>query len=199
MNPTNPSQSSSSSAENSAQAGNPTGAGPTGTAQKIKDTARETVDQIKSAASDAVNRVKDEAADMADQRKSGVADRLGSFGSAVHKSAESMEQEDPNIAWLTHQAADRLSRAADYLRQHDFSQLRADAEDVARRHPVAFFGGLFAAGLVIGNLMKATASAVSDSEDYAGSDTYPRAEHVPSADQPEQDPWPSGPRAETMT
>lgn len=201
MNPSNASQSSTPSAGNSAQgaSGNPSAGGVAGATQKIKDATRETVDQIKTAASDTVHRVKDQAAEMADERKTGVADRIGAYGEAVHKSAESIEGEDPNIAWLTHRAADRLSSAADYLRQRDFSQLRADAEDVARRHPVAFFGGLFAAGLVIGNLLKASERSLHQDEDFTAGEAYPRAEHVPSADQPDQDPWPSEPSAETMT
>jgi hypothetical protein len=93
---------------------------------------------------------------MVGERKSEVADRLGAYGSAIHKSAESIEGEDPNIAWLTHRAADRLNGIAEYVRSRDLQQLKGDAEDLARRHPAAFFGGMFVAGLVIGNVIKAT-------------------------------------------
>jgi hypothetical protein len=199
MNPTNPSQPQFDSAGNSGQSGSGV---ISDTTQKIKDATRDTVSQIKTAATDTVNRVKDQATEMADERKTGVADRIGAYSSAVHKSADEIEQQDPNIAWLTHQAADRLQTAADYLRQRDFAQLRTDVEDVARRHPAAFFGGLFVAGLVVGNLLKASGRAVSDSQNLGYNDngeSYPRAENVPSADQPEGDSWPTEPRAESMT
>lgn len=168
-----------------------------GVTQKIKDATRDTVNQIKSAASDTAGRVKEQAAEVVGQQKTTVADRIGGYSSAVHKSAESLEQNDPNIAWLTHRAADRLSGIADYVRSRDLAELKADAEDLARRHPAAFFGGLFVAGLVVGNLLKASGRAVSQNE-TSSEDSYPRAENVPSADTPGEDPWPAQPRAESI-
>lgn len=171
--------------------------------QKIKAATRDTVNQIKTAASDTADRVKDQASEMVGQQKAGVADRIGSYSSAVHKTAESLEENDPNIAWLTHQAADRLSGVAEYIRGRDFNQLKSDAEDLARRHPAAFFGGLFVAGLVVGNLLKATGRAAvsSNSNRSSQEDGYPRSESVPSvpaADVPGEDPWPGEPRAESL-
>jgi hypothetical protein len=167
--------------------------------QKIKNTARETAAQVKSAATETANRVREQAADMAGERKTEVADRIGAYGSAVHKSAEAMEGEDPNIAWLTHRAADRLNGIADYVRTRDFAQLKGDTEDLARRHPAAFFGGMFVAGLLLGNVLKAAqGTRTRPPETEYEPQEYPRAENVPSADVPETDPWPAEPRAENM-
>lgn len=130
--------------------------------------ARETTAKIKTAASDTVARAKDEAGRMAEQRKEQTADRVGGYGEALHESARSFENQDPNIAWFAHRMADRIQGAADYVRTSDFSRIRADTEDVARRHPAAFFGGLFVAGLVLGNVLKAsrsTSTSDSDTED----------------------------------
>ncbi len=165
--------------------------------QTIKDAARQTVSQIKTAATDTAGRVRDQASEMAAQQKTGVADRIGGYSSAVHKTAESLEGEDPNIAWLTHRAADRLSGIAEYVRHRDLTELKSDAEALARRHPAAFFGGLFVAGLVVGNLLKATGRAAATSSP-ASNPTYPRSENVPVADVPGKDPWPAEPRAETL-
>lgn len=171
-----------------------------GVAKKIKDATRETVSQIKTAASDTAGRVKEQAAEVVGQQRTGVADRIGGYSSAVHKSAEELEAKDPNIAWLTHRAADRLSGIADYVRSRDLPQLREDAEQLARQHPAAFFGGLFVVGLVVGNLLKASGRAVASQNGSSTSseDSYPRAENVPSADLPGQDPWPAEPRAESI-
>jgi hypothetical protein len=159
---------------------------------KIKGAARSTTEQIKSTASQAATRVKetafqykDRAAEAASERKTEVADQLGRYGSAVHQSAESFEEQDQNIAYFAHRAADRIEGIAGYIRTRDFAGLKRDAEDVARRHPAAFFGGLFVAGLVIGNLLKAKPpgpqieSGDSAEEDY-GTLAYHPSEDVPT-------------------
>lgn len=119
-------------------------------------TTREAANKVKSAATTTVSRAKEEAERMAQEKKEQAAAQIGSYSSAIHESAKAFEEKDPNIAWFTHKAADRLQGVADYMRNRDFAALRRDAEDVARRHPAGFFGGMFVAGLVIGNLVKAS-------------------------------------------
>lgn len=120
--------------------------------QSITSTARETASRAK---------------EMASEKKQDTASQIGGYGAAMHESARSFEQQDPNIAWATHQVADKIQGVADYIRERDFAQLREDAENLARRHPLAFFGGLFVAGLVVGNLLKARPEAdeMMDEED----------------------------------
>ena len=133
--------------------------------QQITDTARDTAARIKSAASDTAARAKSEAQRLASETKEDTANRIRGYSSAMHESAKSLEDQDPNIAWATHRVADRIQGVADYVRESDFDTLRRDAESIARRHPVAFFGGLFIAGLVVGNLLKAHSSAAETDED----------------------------------
>ena len=123
--------------------------------QKITQSARDATTKLKSAASDAATRAKEQAQHVVTEKRDAAASRIGSYSSAIHESARSLEEQDPNIAWLTHKAAERLESVATYVRTRDFHGLREDAEGIARRHPAAFFGGLFVAGLVIGNLLKA--------------------------------------------
>lgn len=123
--------------------------------QAVTSTARDTAQRIKSAATDTAERAKSEAQRMASTTKEETANRIGGYSSAMHESARSLEQQDPNIAWATHRIADRVQSAADYLRTRDFAGMKSDVEEFARRHPLAFFGGLFVGGLVIGNLLKA--------------------------------------------
>lgn len=118
-------------------------------------TTREAASRLASAATEMGDRTKTEARRVASDAKDTTADRIGGYSSAMHSTAQSMEREDPNIAWVTHQVADRIQGVADYLRNRELSEVRRDAENFARRHPVAFFGGLFLTGLVVGNLLKA--------------------------------------------
>jgi hypothetical protein len=143
--------------------------------QHIKDAAREAVDKVKSAASSTASRAKEESARIVGDKKNAAAEQIGGYSSAVHDSAKAFEEKDPNIAWFTHRAADRLQSVADYVRDRDFTQLRNDAGDIARRHPAVFFGGLFVAGLLVGNLLKASnrsgSGAGSTSEAYGSSES----------------------------
>ena len=132
--------------------------------------ARDAASQIKSAATQTASRAREEAERLAAEKKNTAAERIGSYSSAIHESARSLEEKDPNIAWFTHRAADRLQGVADYVRNHDYRDLRYDAEDVARRHPAIFFGGLFVAGLLVGNLMKASGRRLSETTDYSNAD-----------------------------
>lgn len=139
--------------------------------QAIGQTARDAATKVKSVASDAASRARTEAERLASEKKEAAASRVGGYSDALHESARSLEEKDPNIAWFTHQAAERIQGVADYLRNRDFTALREDCCGMARRHPAAFFGGLFVAGLLVGNMMKATARPRDeDSFDYDDAD-----------------------------
>lgn len=137
----------------------------------LASTARDAAGQIKSAAGQTAARARDEAQRLAAEKKSTAAERIEGYSSAMHDSAKAFEEQDPNIAWFAHRAADRLHGVADYVRDRDFNDLRRDAEDIARRHPAVFFGGLFVAGLLLGNILKA-----SSRRDHAGAHGYDSGE-----------------------
>jgi hypothetical protein len=139
------------------------------TKDKLAQSARTAAAKVKSAASDTATKAKDEAERVVSEKKETAASRLGDYSSAMHESAHSLEEKDPNIAWFAHRAADRLQSAADYVRARDFAGLRDDAERIARRHPAVFFGGMFLGGLLIGNLVKASRRKLDneDTEDRA--------------------------------
>src|SRR5688572_23873707 len=139
------------------------------TKDKIVQTARETATKVKDTASSTALRAKEEASRYVSEKKEVTANRIGSYSSAIHDTARSLEEKDPNIAWFTHQAADRLQGIADYMRNRDFSALRQDAENLARRHPATFFGGMFLAGLIVGNIVKASRRKLDENNEY-GSD-----------------------------
>ncbi len=141
-----------------------------GSGPSLGDTARQAGAEIKSAAQSTATRTREQIARTAADQKIAAASRLGGYSSSLHDSAKSFEEKDPNLAWFTHRAADRLQAVADYVRERDFSAWRADAADLARRHPAAFFGGLFVTGLVVGGLLKASVSALPGSP---GSDASP--------------------------
>lgn len=116
----------------------------------------------KRAAGNALNQAKERASTLAADQKQSAADRINRYSSALRDSARSMENDDPNIAHYASLAADRIERVADYVRSTDFEGLRHDAEDIARRHPALFMGGMFLAGIVLGGLVKTSAKAIRE-------------------------------------
>jgi len=126
------------------------------TKQPIAQAAREMASKVKSAASDTVAKAKAEAERVVTEKKETAANRLGGYSSAIRDTAKSMEEKSPNIAWFTERAADKLQGVADYMRNRDLAGLRGDCENFARRNPALFFGGMFFAGLLVGNRLKAS-------------------------------------------
>jgi hypothetical protein len=137
--------------------------------KSVMETVRQTAADLKNATTATATQAVDGLKQTATDKKNQTADRVQAYGSAIHDSAKSLERDDPNIAWFTHQAADRLQGVANYVRQRDFQGLREDVEDLARRHPLPFFGGLCLVGLVLGNIVKASGKSLSatSSDEYA--------------------------------
>ncbi len=123
---------------------------------------KEMAGDAKRSASNMIDQAKERASTMAQEQKQSAAQRIGRCGSALRDSARSVEQEDPNIAYFANSAAERIERVADYLRSTDLDGLRHDAEDLARRRPALFMGGMLVAGLIVGSIIKASASAARD-------------------------------------
>lgn len=123
----------------------------------LKEKAHEARERITAKARETTARVKDQGEHLLRNQKKRVADQIGHYGSAVHRAAQNLEEEqDATIAYYTHRAADQLDHAAQYLREHDWTQLQRDAEDVARRHQDLFFGGLLLGGFALARLLKAS-------------------------------------------
>jgi len=148
----------------------------TDTKNKITQTARDAAAKVKSAATKAKGEAQRMVTEKVTEKKDTTAERIGSYSTAIHDSAKSLEAKDPNIAWFTHRAADRLQGVSDYLRKTDFNGLRGDCENIARRHPAVFFGGMFVAGLLVGNLVKATARRGSDQGENSDEDESPEGQ-----------------------
>ncbi len=154
---------------------------PGGIGQKAQEAAHAAADTIKARAAEAGARVKETANEMMEERRGQVADRIGGMGSALEETARSVESDDPNIAWLTNQASSRLQQAAEYIRSSSWQRLRDDSASFAHRHPVAFFGGMFALGAAAGALIKAGMSGAQATP--AGlPETEPQSELPPESD-----------------
>lgn len=126
--------------------------------------AKDAVSTLKENVSTTTDSLTSGALDQAANKKADAADGIDRMSGALHQTAEGLESKDPNIAHFAHQIADKLDGASNYLRNRSLSALQEDAGRIARDHPVAFFGGLFAAGIVLGSIIKASVSAAAPPE-----------------------------------
>lgn len=127
-----------------------------GVIAKAKAAMDKATEAVKETARKTVSTAKDEGIKAAEMRREATASRVGGYGEALHASAEHFEEQDPHIASFVHGVAERIDGVAEYLRHSDLDTLREDAEGFARRNPAIFFGGLFALGLLLGNVAKAS-------------------------------------------
>jgi hypothetical protein len=109
---------------------------------------------------------------LAEQQES-AASSLGSFAQALRKSAQEMQGDgqQASVARIAQTAADGLERFSGSLRNKDLDSMLRDAESLARRQPVLFFGAAVAAGFLAVRFLKSSAPAA---ETPAGD--FPRTE-----------------------
>jgi len=94
---------------------------------------------------------------LAEQQQT-AASSLGSFAQALRKSAQEMQGDgqQAGIARIAQTAADGLERFSGTLRNKDLDSMLRDAESLARRQPVLFFGAAVAAGFLAVRFLKSS-------------------------------------------
>jgi hypothetical protein len=132
----------------------------------FKDSLRETKDKIKTSTKEVASQAKERGEQYANQTRQRAAERINRVSERVKEAADHFEHDDqdPDIARYTRILADKLESTAAYVRDRDFQQLRHEVEDVARRHPALFFGGMFVAGIAAARFLKASADRESSYE-----------------------------------
>lgn len=118
-----------------------------------------------------------------------VADAVGGFADALRETGRRLEGDERSRAAgpYAERAASYAERAADYLRQHDLQSVLEEGEQMALRHPAAFLGGCFAAGLLVGRLLRSGIQARHD----AGSDPLEEVADLPTTETPGPGPVPA--------
>jgi hypothetical protein len=121
--------------------------------------AREVVSQVATQAKQAVS------TRVAEQTDRGAGD-LGDVAKALRKTSRQL---DGNIASpLVDKAADQIERASEFLQTANPGQMAQAVQSFARREPLLFLGGAFAAGIVVARFLKSTSHREDDtsSEDH---------------------------------
>jgi hypothetical protein len=144
--------------------------------ETLQEKASQARERLTEKAHETKARVQAEGEHVFHGQKNRLADQIRHYGEAVHRAADKLDEEkDATIAYYTHRAADQFDRAAEYLRDHDWSDLKRDAEGFARRHQGLVFGGLLIAGVALARMLKA--SQKESSQKLHSTHTEPEHEH----------------------
>ena len=163
-------------------------------ADRVKDTAtataQEVADRVKEQAKQTGNTIKEQSRGFMNEQKRRVGAEIQTYSAAAREAAERLEHEsDTNLAQYVSTAADRLDRLGSRIQERDVGQLVDDVEEIARRRPEVFFGGMFVAGLAVARFLKASKQRRQRDHDERGSEQagqYPTVAENTSPDR-----WPS--------
>jgi hypothetical protein len=94
-----------------------------------------------------------------DRGKARAADTLGGVAQALLQSGQQLRQQQPQIGDYAERAGREMQRFSDYLQRTDVHALMDRAEDVARRQPALFLGGMFALGVIGARFLRSSQRA----------------------------------------
>lgn len=158
------------------------------TARQAREAASQAASTIASEASAAAGTIKQEgaalldtaqtrASEMAQQGVHAGAEQAEGIARAIHRAADELDKESPQLARTVHDAAGAIDGMARALRDRNPSEILRGAEDFARRQPLAFFGAAALAGFAIARFARSSATHQSgySGTPYQGGDQRSRA------------------------
>lgn len=127
-------------------------------AEHARHGAEELKHEAKQQASRLVEQAKAKVRSTVEEQRSNAAEEIEDVAHALRTGANDLEEHHKDyVARYVNQAADGLERMAEQLRHEEFGALWHHAESFARRQPVLFLGGFFAAGFALARLVKSSA------------------------------------------
>lgn len=124
---------------------------------KMREAGRQAKDQIVHTTQQTTSRVQERASEMLAEKKSRAAEEVNVFGQALHRAADTLDENDDRaVAQYVHQAADMVDACADWLRNKSAGEMVRGCGDFTRRHPEVVLGGLFLAGVAAARFLKAS-------------------------------------------
>lgn len=113
-------------------------------------------------------RVRSWAAARVDEKTSHLANKTEPLVRALNSAATRLDEDGATwLAGRSRRAANRLHHASNYLRDENAATMLADLSARARAHPTAFVWASFAAGLILGRVLRAPSPPRDDAFDLA--------------------------------
>ncbi len=115
-------------------------------------------ERIQNAASGLMDQAARTAEAQASTTMTKVGDTLDQVASAIREAGSGLRDSQPEIAGFVDTAAERVSDASMYLRDHDAREALDNVQRFAREQPAVVIGGGLALGLLLGRFLRSGAS-----------------------------------------
>ncbi len=153
--PTGSTTGQSTAGSSSTTANTPSGG--RGSVDDIKKTVNRAADDAMETGRETLGQAQGRIRSLLEQQPGRAADLLGGVANALHKAAEQLNQENGGVvADYAVQAADRVERVADMLRDATVDDIVGEVEGFARRQPEVFIGAAFAVGFLAARFIKSS-------------------------------------------
>jgi ABC-type transporter Mla subunit MlaD len=124
--------------------------------ERIKREASETAEDLRRHGEEIGATAKARAEAFAADQKEAGARQVESVARAVGKAADELEASSPELARFTREVSARVGSVSDTLRHRSLSDLFNEANHLARREPVAFFGAAMMAGFALSRFLESS-------------------------------------------
>lgn len=125
--------------------------------EDMKKTVNRAADEAVNSGREALDQAQGRIRSLLEQQTGRAADQLGGVANALHKAAEQLNAENGGmVADYAEQAAGRVERVADMLRDATIDDIVGEVEGFARRQPEVFIGAAFAAGFLVARFIKSS-------------------------------------------
>ncbi len=130
--------------------------------------------------------VKDRSASAFHEQRDVASRQIQSVANAFEAGAGSFDEDgQPRLASYTREAAERIRRLSDNVRERDFNTVVDDVREYARENPAVVIGGAAVLGLVLSRFLKSSSSRVHDDEDkHTGYRTHSTEAREPIVSEP---------------
>lgn len=125
--------------------------------EDIKKTVNRAADDAMATGRETLGNAQGRIRSLLEQQTGRAADQLGGVANALHKAAEQLNEENGGVvADYAEQAASRVERVADMLRDANVDDIVGEVEGFARRQPEVFIGAAFAVGFLAARFIKSS-------------------------------------------
>ena len=125
------------------------GGAPGGTVDQVKEKAQQLAGQAREQAGQRVQ-------STVERGKTRAAESLGGVAATLLQSSQQLRDQNPGAGQYVERAAQQMQRLSDYLQNAEVDEIVERVEDVARRQPALFLGGLFAIGVIGARFLKSS-------------------------------------------
>lgn len=146
----------------------------------VRNEAGKATEAVKAEATKQFEKVRDGAEALAGGQKDAAARQLAGIATAMKKTAEELEADQPAVAGYTRSIASGIDRASSNLKNRDVDSLVGMAEDYGRNQPAAMLGIAAVAGFLTSRFLMASGRRREAQSSRSGVSTNSQANPRPS-------------------